>query len=166
MQADVLHEQAVVPSVDSGESEQSFPEKVEIPGEIPELSYPRDRSQRFTNELIPSSEGKVSLQNSMTGQHPLSKCRQNEWSDKPLLLLLLQGYLYFERIACIFRVACMTMSIGVLFLKCPMPRWAGTSFSTGAFLWAAKCYLPKRYGPGTCAVSVTRERGVQCSLSN
>jgi len=34
--------------------------RVEIPGEIPGLSYPRDRSQRFTNELIPSSEGKVS----------------------------------------------------------------------------------------------------------
>jgi len=33
--------------------------RVEIPGEIPELSYPRDRSQRFTNELIPSSEGKI-----------------------------------------------------------------------------------------------------------
>ncbi|KAF5838942.1 hypothetical protein DUNSADRAFT_1958 [Dunaliella salina] len=33
--------------------------RVEIPGEIPELSYPRDRSQRFTNELKPSSEGKI-----------------------------------------------------------------------------------------------------------
>lgn len=28
-------------------------------GERPELGYPRDRAQRFTNELIPSQEGKV-----------------------------------------------------------------------------------------------------------
>lgn len=33
--------------------------RVEVPGDHPELSYPRDRSQRFTNELIPSKEGKI-----------------------------------------------------------------------------------------------------------
>jgi len=35
--------------------------RMEIPGEIPSLSYPRDRSQRFTNELVPNSEGNVSV---------------------------------------------------------------------------------------------------------
>lgn len=33
--------------------------RVEVRGELPELSYPRDRSQRFTNELVPSREGKM-----------------------------------------------------------------------------------------------------------
>jgi hypothetical protein len=28
--------------------------RVEVPGEVPELSYPRDRSARFTDELISS----------------------------------------------------------------------------------------------------------------
>jgi hypothetical protein len=32
--------------------------RVEVPGSVPELSYPRDRSQRFTNELL-SSDGKI-----------------------------------------------------------------------------------------------------------
>jgi hypothetical protein len=33
--------------------------RIEVRGELPALSYPRDRSQRFTNELLPNSEGKV-----------------------------------------------------------------------------------------------------------
>jgi hypothetical protein len=28
--------------------------RVEVPGDHPELSYPRDRSARFTNELVSS----------------------------------------------------------------------------------------------------------------
>lgn len=32
--------------------------RVEVPGDRPELSYPRDRSVRFTDELI-SAEGKI-----------------------------------------------------------------------------------------------------------
>lgn len=32
--------------------------RVEVPGEHPELSYPRNRSERFTDELI-SADGKI-----------------------------------------------------------------------------------------------------------
>lgn len=32
--------------------------RVEVPGDKPELSYPRDRSQRFTNETF-SQDGKI-----------------------------------------------------------------------------------------------------------
>jgi hypothetical protein len=32
--------------------------RVEVPGDNPDLSYPRDRSLRFTNEII-SPEGKI-----------------------------------------------------------------------------------------------------------
>eukprot|EP00775_Hariotina_reticulata_P007432 gene7432-7641_t len=32
--------------------------RVEVPGSVPELSYPRNRSQRFTNELL-SPDGKI-----------------------------------------------------------------------------------------------------------
>jgi hypothetical protein len=32
--------------------------RVEVPGDRPELSYPRDRSQRFTDELV-SQDGKI-----------------------------------------------------------------------------------------------------------
>eukprot|EP00878_Enallax_costatus_P012618 GHUV01013178.1.p1 GENE.GHUV01013178.1~~GHUV01013178.1.p1 ORF type:complete len:175 (+),score=22.60 GHUV01013178.1:288-812(+) len=33
--------------------------RVEVPGDKPELSYPRDRAARFTNELLPNSEGRI-----------------------------------------------------------------------------------------------------------
>lgn len=32
--------------------------RVEVPGDCPQLSYPRDRQQRFTNELL-SADGKI-----------------------------------------------------------------------------------------------------------